>query len=287
MDSVTKEKSSLAQRNVRKFLQNRLAIIGLCILLLLVIVSVFAPVLSVYDPILAKPSDRFLKASPEHWLGTDRLGRDILTRIMYGGRLSMLIGLASAVGAQFIGVFLGCLSGYYGRKVDAVILYICEIFACFPSIIVILLLVGFIGQGVGIIILVFALTGWTGSMRMVRARILSLKEEPFVESCLANGLSGFSIMFRHLLPNTLGIVILNVTLTTGAYVLAETGLSFLGMGVPLSIPTWGTLLNSAKSLSIMTFYPLTWIGPGVAISLFVLSSNFFGDGLRDVFDTKQ
>lgn len=287
MHNVTRVKSSLTRRNLNKFLQNRLAIFGLFILLLLVSVSVFAPVFSPYDPILAKPSDRFLPASSAHWLGTDRLGRDILTRIMYGGRISMLIGLGGAIGAQFIGVVLGCLSGYYGKKVDAVILYVTEIFACFPSIIVILVMVGFVGQGVGIIIMVFALTGWTGSMRMVRAKILSLREEPFVESCVSNGLSGFSIMFRHLLPNTLGIVVVNITMATGSYVLAETGLSFLGMGVPLSIPTWGTLLNSAKSLSIMTYYPLTWIGPGAAISLFVLGSNFFGDGLRDVFDSTQ
>jgi peptide/nickel transport system permease protein len=280
-------KSNLARRNLRKLLQNRLAIFGLFLLLLLLTVSVFAPALSPYDPILAKPSDRFLAASFEHWLGTDRLGRDLLTRIMYGGRISILIGLASAMAAQFIGVVLGCLGGYYGKKIDAVILYITEIFACFPNLIVVLVLVGFVGQGVGIIIFVFALTGWTGSMRMVRAKILSLKEEPFIESCVANGLSGFSIMFRHLLPNTLGIVIVNITMATGIYVLEETGLSFLGMGVPLSIPTWGTLLNSAKSLSIMSSYPLSWIGPGVAISLFVLGSNFFGDGLRDVFDTTQ
>jgi peptide/nickel transport system permease protein len=283
----TRLKSSLARRNVTKFLENRLAIFGLFLLLLLISVSVFAPFLSPYDPILSKPSDRFLSPSVEHWLGTDRLGRDLLTRILYGGRISILIGLASALSAQFIGVVLGCLSGYYGKKIDAVILYITEIFACFPSIILVLVLVGFVGQGVGIIIIVFALTGWTGSMRMVRAKILSLKEEPFIESCVANGLSGFSIMFRHLLPNTLGIVIVNITMATSLYVLEETGLSFLGMGVPLSIPTWGTLLNSAKSLSIMSSYPLSWIGPGVAISLFVLGSNFFGDGLRDVFDTTQ
>lgn len=287
MRSTTKVKSSLSQRNLRKLLQNRLAIIGFGILLILFIVTIFAPVFTTQDPILANPSDRFLEPSLKHWLGTDRLGRDILTRIIYGGRISILIGLAGALGAQIIGVFLGCLSGYYGKKVDAVILYINEIFACFPSLILILVLVGFVGQGVGIIIMVFAFTGWTGSMRMVRAKILTLKEEPFVESCVSNGLSGFSIMFRHLLPNSLGIVIVNITMTTGSYVLAEAGLSFLGMGVPLSIPTWGTLLNSARSLSIMQLYPLTWIGPGVAISLFVLSCNFFGDGLRDVFDTTQ
>ena len=287
MHSIVGGRSSLARRNVSKFMRNRLAMVGLFLLVLLISVSVFAPLLSPHDPVRAEPGARFLQPSSTHWLGTDRLGRDILTRVMFGGRVSILIGLGGAIGAQVIGVFLGCLSGYYGKRVDAVIVYITETFACFPDIIVILVLVGFIGQGVGIMIMVFALTGWTGSMRMVRARILSLKEEPFVESCVANGLSGFSIMFRHLLPNTLGVVIVNITMATGSYVLAETGLSFLGMGVPLSIPTWGTLLNSARSLSVMAQYPLTWIGPGVAISLFVLGSNFFGDGLRDVFDATQ
>ena len=182
MHNMMRARSSLARRNVRKFTQNRLAIFGLFLLLVLISVSIFAPILSPHDPIQADPGNRFLPASSTYWLGTDRLGRDVLTRVMFGGRVSILIGLGGAVGAQFIGVVLGCVSGYYGKKTDAVILYVTEIFACFPSIIVILVLVGFVGQGVGLMIFVFALTGWTGSMRMVRAKILSLKEEPFVES---------------------------------------------------------------------------------------------------------
>lgn len=277
-------KSSLVRRNLQKFLTNRLAIIGLAIILLLIIASVFAPLFTKYDPAYINASQRLLPPSSDHWLGTDNVGRDIFSRILYGGRVSLFIGIVSAIGASLIGIILGCYSGYFGGKADSAILYIWELFSTFPQTILVLILVGFSGRGLANLIIIFSITGWTGAYRIIRSRMLSIREETFVECCRANGISDISIMLNHMLPNTLGPAIVTSTLQTAGYVLAEAGLSFIGLGIDPSIPTWGNIINAAKSLLIIQNYPLMWIAPGIAISLFVLGVNFFGDGLRDVFD---
>jgi len=284
---MKRKKNALLQRNLLKFRTNRLALLGLFIIVFIILASLLAPFITTYSPTFIDASQKLQQPSQTHLFGTDRLGRDILTRLLYGGRVSIFVALTSAVLANGIGVILGCVSGYYGGKADAVAIYISEIFSAFPITMLILILVGFVGQGISNLIIIFALTGWTGSLRIVRSRILSLKKEAFVESCRANGIGGISIMFRHLLPNTLGPVIVNITLATAGYVLAESGLSFLGLGVPTDIPTWGNIINAARSLEIIKNYPMLWLAPGVAISLFVLGVNFLGDGLRDVFDPAQ
>lgn len=277
-------KSSLAKRNIYKFFTNKLAIVGLAIVGTIVIMSLLAPLLTPYSAITVDPANRFLPPSPEHWLGTDQLGRDLMARLLYGGRVSIFIGISSALCSAGLGCVAGCVSGYFGGKVDTVILYISEIFTVFPQLLLVLILVGFSGQSMTNLILIFMITGWVGTHRVVRSRILSLKEETFVESCRANGIGGFSIMFRHLLPNTMGPITVNVTLMTATYLLQESALSFLGMGVPSDIPTWGNIINAARSLTIIQNNPILWIAPGVCICLFVLGINFFGDGLRDVLD---
>ncbi len=280
-------KSSLTKRHLQKFLNNRMAVIGSVVMLLICLASIAAPLLTPYDPSYIDVTQKALPLSAEHLLGTDRMGRDILSRLLFGGRISILIGLISAVGAAIIGVILGCISGYYGGFLDKALLFISELFMTFPRTLLVLLCVGLAGQSTANIIWIFILTGWSGTHRIVRAKIISLREEPFVESCVANGVSGLSIMFHHLLPNTLGPIIVDTTLSVAGYILAEAGLSFLGMGVPSSIPTWGNIINAAKRFDIIQNMPMLWIAPGVAISLFVLSINFFGDGLRDVFDMAQ
>ena len=264
-----------------------MAIAGCALMTVIILVSLAAPLLTPYDPTLMDVTQKALPVSREHLLGTDRMGRDILARLLYGGRVSILIGLVSAAGASLIGVVLGCISGYYGGAVDKVLLYISELFMTFPRTLLVLLCVGLAEQSTANIIWIFILTGWSGTHRIVRAKIISLREEPFIESCIANGVSGWSIMFHHLMPNTLGPIIVDATLSVASYILAEAGLSFLGMGVPSNIPTWGNIINAAKRLDIIQTMPMLWIAPGVAISLFVLSINFFGDGLRDVFDAAQ
>ena len=280
-------KSSLAKRQLQKFLNNKLAVIGLCVLLLIILLCVLAPVITSYDPAGVNPKEKLQGVSAEHPLGTDQLGRDILARILYGGRLSILIGLASAILSGILGIALGCISGYFGGKVDAILYFVGEIFACFPQMILIMVIMSFLGKSVGWLIFVFVITGWVGGMRMARSKILSLKQEPFVDTCRVMGVNGWVIMFKHLLPNIVGIVTVNITTHVAGFVLSEAGLSFLGMGVSPSVPTWGNMINAAKSLNVMVNEPMLWIVPGVVISLFVLSCNFFGDGLRDALDVTQ
>ncbi len=281
------KKSSLASRNRQKFLSNRLAMVGLILLVVVVVLSLAAPLFTRHDPSFIDTTIRYESSSSEHMLGTDSVGRDLWARLLYGGRYSIMIGLLSAAGASLIAVVLGCVSGYYGGKIDAVIVYISEIFYSFPQLLLVLILVGFAGRGWVNLIIIFSLTGWIFGFRVVRSKILSLREETFVEACKANGIGGLSIMFRHMLPNTLGPVIVNATLSTAGFVLAEAALSFIGLGVEADIPTWGNIINAAKSILVMQNYPWLWIAPGVAISLFVLGINFFGDGLRDVYDPGQ
>jgi len=277
-------KSSLAKRNIYKFFTNKLAIFGLSIVVIMVLLSVFGPLFIPYSPTHIDPVNKFLNPSLEHFLGTDQLGRDLLSRLMYGGRVSIFVGVVSSLCAVTVGCVLGCVSGYFGGKVDSITLYISEIFMVFPQILLVLILVGFVGQSLVNLIIIFTVTGWASVHRVVRSRILSLKEETFVESCRANGIGGFSIMFRHLLPNTVGPIIVNVTLATAGFLLQESALSFLNMGVPSETPTWGNIINAAKSLNIIQNHPVMWIAPGLCICLFVLGINFFGDGLRDVLD---
>lgn len=281
------QRSSLARRNLQKLFSNRLAILGAVIVLALVFLSVFAPLLTPFDPAFIDPTQRLQPPSAEHLLGTDNAGRDLWARILYGGRISIMIGLVSSLSAAALGVIAGCISGYFGGKVDSVLLYISEIFSTFPQTILILIIVGFAGRSTLNMVLIFSITGWMGTHRIVRSRIISLREEAFVESCVACGIGSTSIMFRHLLPNTVGPVVVSVTLSTAGYVLSESGLSFIGLGVPPEVPTWGNIINAAKSLDIMQNHPALWLAPGIAIALFVLGVNFLGDGLRDVFDTTQ
>lgn len=285
--TIQKSKNSINQRRLRKLMKNKLAMFGLILTLVIVLMCMCAPLLTDYDPTYMDMSLRYAEPSAEHPFGCDQGGRDVFARILYGGRISILIGLACALAANVLGAMLGCVAGYMGNKADQVIMFIGEIVACFPSTMLVLIVQGFSGQGVGIMMGVFILTGWVSTMRLTRSQILSVKQETFVESCRANGIGKVSIMFKHLLPNVMGPFIVNITMNVGGYVLSEAGLSFLGLGVPKGIPTWGNMLEAARSVTTMTDYPALWIVPGVAISLFVLGVNFFGDGLRDALDVSD
>lgn len=277
-------KSSLAKRNFQKFIKNKLAIVGAVGVTVIILLCICAPLLTEYDPSLIDPSSRSLSPCSAHPLGTDRLGRDLLARVLYGGRTSIMLGVAAAIGTNLLGAVLGSIAGYYGGRIDRILVAIQEFFSIFPQMLLILLIVGFVGRSVGLLLAIWTLTGWGGMMRIVRGRIVSLKQEPFVESCRANGIGGLSIMFHHMIPNTLGPIIVNTTMNVAGYILGEAGLSYLGLGIPESIPSWGNIINAVKRLDIIQNEPLLWIVPGMAICLFVLSINFLGDGLRDALD---
>lgn len=274
-------------RAVNKFLNNRLAVFGLIVFSIILLASIFAPLLTPYDPNAINLRAMLQPPSWEHWFGTDRTGRDLFARVLYGGRISILVGLGSAILAAAVGVVIGVYTGYVGGWLDAVAMRISEIFMSFPQIILVLMLVSILGQSLVNLMLIFTLTGWGGIYRMSRARMLSLREEEYVLALRSFGLSRPLIAFKHMLPNALGPIMVNITLSTAAFILQEAGLSFLGLGVPLSIPTWGNILNVAQDLRVLQNNWWIWLPVGSVISLFVLSVNFIGDGLRDATDPTQ
>ncbi len=280
-------RSSLSKRRLEKFLHNKLAVLGLVVITFFLLGCVFAPLITRWDPNGIDLSVRGQAPSAEHWLGTDQVGRDLFTRLLYGGRISILIGLCSAIAGGFLGAVLGAIAGYFGGWLDKSLLKLCELFLSFPQILLCLLLVVFLGQGATNLLLIFTITGWTTTFRVVRSMYYTLREESFVEACKAMGMKKSSIMFRHIFPNALGPIIVNVTLYVAVYILQEAALSFIGLGVPVTVPTWGNILNAAKDVTTVLNMPWLWLPPGVTIALFVLGVNFFGDGLRDVFDPHQ
>ena len=231
--------------------------------------------------------NRLSAPTRDHLLGTDQVGRDLFARVVYGGRISITVGLGGALGAALIGVSLGCYGGYRGGFADAVILRVSEVFVAFPRIVLILLLVSVVGQSLGNIIFIFVITGWSPVYRMTRARMLSLREEEYVLALRAFGLNPMTIAFKHILPNASGPILVNITLSTATYILAEAALSFLGLGVPLQHATWGNILNVAQNLRVLQGNWWMWLPVGIVISLFVLSVNFIGDGMRDSTDPSQ
>jgi peptide/nickel transport system permease protein len=270
----------------RRLRRSRSALVGSIVFGLVVVLSVFAGLIAPYGK---NDLDLFNITAPksaDHWLGTDALGRDVLTRLLYGGQFSLLIGVGSAVIAVVIGILVGAISGYYGGWVDSVLMRFVDLMLAFPSIFL-LLIVAAILDGITVtnIILFLAAFGWMWLARIIRGEFLSLKEREFVEAARMIGVSSRRIIFRHLLPNVTGPIIVALTLDIALYILAEATLSFLGFGVKPETPTWGNMLNEARTYSLT--HPLLVIAPGLTITLVVLAINFIGDGLRDAFDPKS
>lgn len=274
-------------RSVRKMLENRMAVIGFFVFFVIIFMCVAAPLFTKFDPQL--PDLRAMTQSPswEHPFGTDKLGRDVFARVLYGGRKSILIGLGSALGAALIGVVLGCYGGYKGGKFDKLVLRLSEIFMSFPQLILVMMLGTIFGRGLQNLIFIFVLTGWGGVYRQVRAKMLSLREEEYVQAMKAFGINDYVIAYKHMLPNAIGPVVVNLTLSTAMFILDEAAMSFLGLGVPPEIATWGNILNAAQDLYTMQNFWWLWLPVGAVVSLFVISINLIGDGLRDSTDPTQ
>ncbi|MDO5047543.1 MAG: ABC transporter permease [Anaerococcus sp.] len=282
-----KEKSSLAKRSIQKFFSNKLAIIGLVIALVMIVLSIFAPLFASHDPNQIDMTSLNQAPGNGHLFGTDSTGRDLYSRLLYGGRISIMIGVVSALTTSIIGTVLGLMAGYFGGLLDTILIRISEILQSFPLIILVMVLVTIIGPSVSNMIWVFTFVGWMTVFRIVRNEVLRLREETYVDVNRAFGISDFAIMFKDILPNTLSPIIVATTINIAYFILQETGLSFLGLGVPTNVPTWGTIINSAKSITVIQMYKWQWMIPGLVISLFVMSINFLGDGLRDALDPRN
>lgn len=280
-------KNKGGNRALRKLLNNKLAVIGIIIFSIIILSSIFASLITKYDPLAVDMKSVLKEPSVEHILGTDKVGRDVFSRILYGGRISIFIGLGSALGCALIGVLLGCYCGYKGGFFDKIVIRLSEIFMSFPQMILVLLLVSILGQSLTNLIIIFILTGWGSVYRMTRAKILSIREEEYVQSLKAFGINDFIICYKHMLPNAIGPIVVNITLSTAMFILEEAALSFLGLGVPLEIATWGNILNASQDMFTLQNNWWLWLPVGIVISLFVMSINFVGDGLRDTTDPTQ
>ena len=274
-------------RQFRAFKKHKLAKFGAFTLGFFILVAVFADLIAPKDPNKMNLRHSYKSPSSEFFLGTDRIGRDYFSRLVHGTRVSLGVGLGGIGIATIIGIFFGGISGYLGGRIDMFLLKLSELIICFPSIVLILLIVTIVGQSLLNLILIFGFLEWVGLYRLIRSLFMSLKEQEFVEALEAFGVRRFSIMFQHILPNAIAPVTVWMTLTLAGMILAEAGLSFLGMGVPLQVPSWGNLLNGAKDLRVLENYPWIWLPPGIVITLAVLSINFLGDGLRDAFNPKN
>jgi len=275
---------SAALTMLRAVVRHRLASVGLGIIVALCVLAVFAPLLAPYSPYDQDLYSVLAAPTAAHWLGTDNLGRDLLSRILYGARVSLFVGIVSTALSAAPGVAIGLVAGFRGGIVDAIIMRVADAFLCFPPLVFILAMSAALGPGLHNVMLSFALFGWTGFARITRGQVLVVRELPFVEAAHAVGVPPLRIMYRHVLPNTLAPIIIAATIGIGTAILVESGVSFLGLGAQPPTASWGKELR--VGFTYLVNVPLFAIAPGVMISLAVIAFNFVGDGLRDALDPR-
>jgi peptide/nickel transport system permease protein len=268
----------------QQFLRHRLAVIGVVVVLLIALSALLADVLAPFDPTHIDPRTLSDIPTREHPLGLDQIGRDVFSRLLYGGRVSLSVGIVAVGMYMSIGIVMGSLAGYFGGWVDAVISRMIDVILSFPRLMLILVLVSLLGPGLRNIMLVLGLLGWPGIARIVRGEILRLRVQDYVLAARAVGVPNGRILLRHILPNAMGPVLVAATFGMAVAILQEAGLSFLGLGVQPPASSWGQMLNQARSLSVLESKPWLWVPPGMMILVSVLCINFMGDGLRDALD---
>ena len=270
----------------RHFQKSKIALAGLFILLLLYLIALLAPLLAPYDPIAQRDivQTSYLSPSVQHWLGTDRFGRDILSRILYGARISLAIGFIATVISVTLGTVLGALAGYFGGKIDALLMRFTDMVLAFPRLVLLIMIVALFSPSIAVIITVLGLTQWPNTTRIVRGDVLSLREREFIQAAHALGMGKTRIIFRHLIPNVLAPVIVTATLGIGNTIVLEAGLSFLGLGVQPPIPSWGNMVADGRDNLLGAWWVSTF--PGLVIVVTVLAFNLVGDGLRDALDPR-
>jgi peptide/nickel transport system permease protein len=265
-------------------MHKRAAVFGAVLVIILILLSLAAPVIAPYASDKQNLSQKLQPPSISHWLGTDEYGRDVLSRMLYGGRISLSVGFVAVGISLFIGVLLGALAGYFGGWVDQVIMRTVDIVLCIPTLFLILMLIVFLGPSLFNIMVIIGLTSWTELSRLVRAEFLTLKQRDYVSAARAVGASNKRIIFIHILPNALAPIFISATFGVAGAILLESGLSFLGLGVQPPMASWGNILTAGKDYITQAWW-LT-MAPGLAIFITVLGYNLLGDGLRDVMDPR-
>lgn len=276
-------KNSTIRMVIKRFCKHKLAVASLFFLSVMTILALLAPIVSPYNPNQVSTS---FSAHPslEHWLGTDQIGRDMLSRLLYATRISLFVGFAATVISTAIGVILGLVAGYFGGIADIIIMRITDTIMSFPYILLVLVAAAIIGPGLWNIILILGFVDWPGAARLVRGNVLSLRETNFVKGNVVAGMPNRYILFSEILPNTIGPVLVYATSVFAISILDEAALSFLGMGVQPPTASLGNILNGAESITILTSKFWLWVPAGVLIILLVVSINFVGDALRDAID---
>lgn len=267
--------------------ENKLAAASALVILIITLVAVFAPLVAPYDPTAQDLTNRMQGMSLQHIFGTDQLGRDVLSRMIYGARISLCIGIFPTLISMILGTVLGLMSGYLGKTVDFIIMRLADITMAFPSLLLAMVVMYTLGNGIINIFLALTIVSWAGTARVVRAQTLSLREKEYVEAAHSMGVGSFKTMFRHILPNCLPSLIVLFTLNIPGSILSESSLSFLGIGAQSPATSWGLMVSEGKDYLFTN--PVIAIAPGVAILVLALAFNFLGDGVRDVLDpyTKQ
>jgi peptide/nickel transport system permease protein len=271
----------------RQFRRNRMAILGLAVMLFLYIITLMTPLIAPFDP--AEQGDivamRYLSPSFEHLMGTDKFGRDIFSRVLYGARISLTIGFVAVGIGVLLGTLLGSVAGYFGRKVDTIIMRFTDMMLSIPRLILLIVTIALFDQpSIWLVVVVLGLTGWMGVARIVRGEVLSLREREFIQAARALGMSDTRIISRHIIPNTLAPIIVYATLGIGNTILVEAGLSFLGLGVQPPTASWGNMISDGRDALITAWWIATF--PGLAIVFTVTAFNLLGDGLRDALDPR-
>lgn len=267
------------------FKKNKLGVFCLVVVVLLVLVAIFAPLLAPYNPDAQELTNMLKPPSPEHLFGTDEYGRDILSRIIYGCRVSLSVGVVSQIIALVIGFFAGVCAGYFGGKVDAVISFVIQVFSSFPFLLFAIVIMYALGQGLVNLYVALGLLGWASTARLVRGDVMRLKGSEYIQSCILSGGKSWRIIMRHLLPNCVSTLIVTTTLGIPSAIMSEASLSFLGLGVQPPMSSWGQMINAAQPyIQSSTYYSVI---PGVAIIITVMAFNLLGDALRDALDPKM
>jgi ABC-type dipeptide/oligopeptide/nickel transport system permease subunit len=269
---------------LRMLIRNRLVVVGLAIIAVFILTAVFAPWLVPYSPFEQRLEEGLNPPGIEHPFGQDKLGRDILSRVIFGARVSIWIGLVTVSVSASIGIILGSLAGYLGGMVDELLMRLIDILLAFPGILLAIGLMGVLGPSLNNVILALCIIGWVGYARLVRGQILAVRNFEFVTAAKAQAASHLRIILRHILPNIMGPLLVQITFGLAGVIVAEAGLSFLGLGTQPPTPSWGLMLNEGRQFLLVA--PHLSIFPGLAIMLTVLGFNFIGDGLRDVLDPK-
>ena len=269
----------------RRFARNRGAVFGLAVLLVIVLTSVFAPLLAPYDPVAQGVGPPLQRPSLEHWAGTDSFGRDLLSRIIYGARIALVVGVVSVALAMLIGVSLGLAAGYYGGWLDIVVMRTMDALFAFPIIILAIAMMAIMGFGVLNVIIAVAVGFIAPFARVTRADVLAVKEEPYVEAARLAGVSSRAIIVRHVLPNVMAPIIVQAALRVSGAIITEAGLSFLGLGPPPPNPVWGSMIAEGRNFIVMAPHVSTF--PGIALMLAIIGLNLLGDGLRDMLDPRM